>query len=334
MSQPGRTGGALREPLTDEEIAALPVYEWEIAAIGHEAPPFTYRVTEASIADYCRAVRNDNPLYVDVAAARRGPFGGIVAPPTYAFKCAPLRRNEVMHARGFASPEEKGLRATPYAKAELFWYRPIRPGDEITSVVRLEDKYQRRGNQFITWRTRAVDGAGLPVADYTYTIIWRQATRDLSAAPAQVGPTAAEPPPASADPGAALPTINKVESQAAIDQYAELTRVRPRRGQSLHSDEGFAKRTIFAGTVNMGVATAAYCSEVLEHAFGPATLLRPGARLEFKGTRPIRAGDAITLDGRVVARSDRQAQCELRVHNQDGKLCGIGTATAILAPGG
>src|SRR6266540_5550902 len=147
----------LGEPLTAEQIAALPTYDWEIAQIGDTAPLFTYAVTEASIADYCLAMRNDNPLYLDAEAARRGAFGGIIAPPAYAFKCSPLRRNEVMHARGYASPEEKSEYQTPYAKAELLPQRPIRPGDEITSTVTLEDKYERRGNKFITWRVRATD---------------------------------------------------------------------------------------------------------------------------------------------------------------------------------
>lgn len=320
--------GALVEPLSEEQIDALPLYEWDVARVGDAAPPFTYPVTEASIAEYCEAVRNDNPLYLDADAARGGPFGGIVAPPTYAFKCAPLRRNEVMHARGYASPEEKRDRATPYAKAELLFQRPIRPGDEITSVVRLEDMYERRGSQFVLWRVRATDARGEPVVEYTYTIIWRQAPRDPSAAAAPKGTEreAATP----TEPDDALPTISKLESQEAIDRYAELTRVRPRTGSSLHSDQDFARRTIFGGTVNMGVATAAYCSEMLERAFGPAALLRPGARLEYKGIRPIRADDEIRVTGRVTARRDDARECEVSVHAQDGTLRGVATATVLV----
>jgi acyl dehydratase len=318
------SAAALVEPLTEEQIDALPVYEWHVAAIGDEAPPLTYQVTEESIADYCAAVRNTNPLYLDALAAANGPFEGIVAPPTYAFKCAPLRRNEVMHARGYASPEEKGVRATPYAKAELFFSGPIRPGQEITSVVRLEDMYERRGSQFMTWRTRATDQQGRPVVEYTYTIIWQQGAEPTAQPRAS---TAAPLPPESTE---MLPSISKLESQAAIDRYAELTRLRPRVGQSLHSDEGFARRTIFGGTVNMGVATAAYCSEVVERAFGPGALLQPGARLEFKGIRPVRAGDDITLAGQVTTRTAGQAQCALTVHNQDGTLVGVASATVIL----
>jgi acyl dehydratase len=318
--------------LTAEQIAALPTYSWEIAQIGHASPPFTYAVTEQSIADYCEAIRNPNPLYLDPEAARRGPFGGIVAPPAFAFKCSPLRRNEVMHALGYASPEEKAEYQTPYAKAELLPRRPIRPGDEITSIVTLEDKYERRGNAFITWRVRAHDANGEPTHEYTYTIIWPRGPREerpSNGAPAAAARSAAPAEEPAVDPADALPTIVKLESQEAIDRYGELTRVRPRVGANLHTDLEFARRTIFGGTANMGVATLGYCSEVLERAYGPAAILQPGASVEYKGIRPIRAGHEITLTGRVTARRADAHECEIRVVNQDGQLSGIGVATVI-----
>lgn len=316
------------EPLTAEQIAALPTYDWDIAQVGDSAPPFTYQVTEANIADYCMAVRNSNPLYLDPAAASKGPFGGIIAPPGFAFKCSPLRRNEVMHARGYASPEEKSEYQTPYAKAELLPIRPIRPGDEITSFVTLEEKYERRGNTFITWRVKAQDAQGEPTHEYTYTIIWKQGPKD-STAPKAPRPAASDEP-VTLVPGDALPTITKLESQEAIDRYSELTRVRPRVGANLHTDEEFARRTIFGGTANMGVATLAYCSEVLELQYGPAAVLRPGASVEYKGIRPIRAGHEITLYGRVTARHADAHDCEIRVTNQDGTLVGLAVARVIL----
>lgn len=316
------------DTLSEQQIKSLPTYDWDIAQIGDAAPLFSYVVTEESIADYCKAVRDENPIYVDAEAAKAGPFGGIVAPPGYAFKCSPLRRNEAMHARGYASPEEKSEYQTPYAKAELFPKRPVRPGDTITSSVTLEDKYERRGNTFITWRIRAEDAQGELVHEYSYTIIWRQAPRDPNA-PKAARPASTEVPLAVA-PEDALPALTKLESQENIDQYSELTRVRPRIGANLHTDEEFARRTIFGGTANMGVATLAYCTEALAKAYGPDALFRPGTRVEYKGIRPIRAGYEITLSGRVTARRPGEHDCEITVHNQDGLLCGIGIATVAV----
>ena len=68
------------EPLTAEQIDALPLYDWEVASVGDMAPPFSFLVTEESIAKYCAAVRNENPLYLNPETARRGPLGGIIAP--------------------------------------------------------------------------------------------------------------------------------------------------------------------------------------------------------------------------------------------------------------
>ena len=148
----------LGDGFTEEQIRAMPTYSWDVARVGDTAAPFTYGVTAESIAAYCEAVRNQNPLYLDPAAASKGPFGGIVAPPTYAFMCAPLRRNEVMHTRGFASPEEKSAYQTPYSKSELKTYRPIFAGESVYSFVYLAEKYERRGNRFMTWKVKAVNG--------------------------------------------------------------------------------------------------------------------------------------------------------------------------------
>jgi len=320
-------GMIYKEPLTQEQIDQLPMYEWEVAEIGHQAPPFVYEVTAESIADYCKAVRSDNPLYLDAAAAAQGPYGGIVAPPTYVFKSSPMRRNEVMHAQGYASPEEKRDRATPYAKCEVYFQRPIFAGDTITSIVTLADKYERRGNQFVTWHIEAENQRGEPVVAYDYTIIWRRAPRDPNAAPTprpQSNGAESEP---SGEPLAV--TLSKLETQEAIDDYSELTRVRPRISPSLHSDPEFAQRTIFGGTVNMGVATAAYCSELLELAFGPGALLKPGARLEYKGIRPIHAGTEITLTGRVVSTDADRSECEITVRDDGQSVVGVATATII-----
>lgn len=309
-------------------ILALPTYHWDVAASGDEATAFTHTVSENDIAAYCEAVRNYNPLYRDRAAARAGPFGRIVAPPAFAFMVAPHRRNEAMHAKGFAAPEEKGEYQTPYAKCELRLFRPIHAGDTVISRTFLEDKLERRGKRFAQWRTQASDAAGEIVLDYVYTTIWP----DGPGVAAKLQAAAAADPLPEIDPHDALAPVTKHETQEAIDRYATLTRLTPRIGTNLHQDAEFARRTLFGGTANTGVASLAYCAELLEQAYGPAALLRPGARVEHKGIRPVRAGDQIVLRGRVTARDTHSHQVEIWLHAQDGVLRGVGSATVILAP--
>ena len=317
---------AAAETFTAERILALPTYHWNVADVGDEAPLFSYAVTREGIARYCEAVRNFNPLYLDESVAKGGAFGRIVAPPSFALMAAPLRRNEVMHAKGFAAPEEKGEYQTPYAKCELRLYRSIAPGDTVVSRVFLEDKLERRGKRFAQWRVEAHSEGGERLFDYTYTTVWPDGPGVSGKAQS---PAAPDPLP-EIDATDALPVVTKHETQEAIDRFSELTRVRPRVGTNLHQDAEFARRTLFGATANSGPASLAYCAEVLERGYGPAALLRPGARVEYKGIRPVRAGDEITLRGKTIARAERSHEVEIWVHAQDGILRGLGSGTVIV----
>ena len=137
------------------------------------------------------------------------------------------------------------------------------------------------------------------------------------------------------DVGDHLPEVTRAETQADIDRFAELAGSgRPRTGKNLHSDDDFARRTIFAGTVNMGVATMAYCHESLEQVFCLQQLLSPGSRVEFKAIEPVRAGDTIAIGGSVVGKREdgdrRLVDCQLQVTNQHGRLVGVAIATVAM----
>ena len=83
--------------LTAEQIAALPTYSWDIAQIGDAAPPFTYAVTEQSIADYCQAEAIEG-LVMPAKDRREGPLvAGRGAPHQPVVGC-------IAHPRLFASP--------------------------------------------------------------------------------------------------------------------------------------------------------------------------------------------------------------------------------------
>ena len=88
------------------------------------------------------------------------------------------------------------------------------------SFVYLAEKYERRGNCFMTWKVKAVNGRQMRALDYTYTIIWLDGPTEGGEA---VRPAAPQPLPEIA-PEDALPTLTKTESQEAIDRYSVLTR--------------------------------------------------------------------------------------------------------------
>jgi acyl dehydratase len=154
------------------------IYEWDVAREGDESPPFVFEVTRQSIADYCRAVRYDNPIYLDDDAARAAGLTGIVAPPTMCYTYAPMRRVDLIASRGYVAPEQsrRAPRSTPFVATEItFVGALVRPGDVITSTTRLQQKWERKGNRFITFLITGKNQRGETVAQYTYSCIWEYA---------------------------------------------------------------------------------------------------------------------------------------------------------------
>ena len=166
----------------EDSPAQEKVYEWEVAEIGDQSPPYVYEVTAEKIANYCRAVQYENPVYVNDATAREMGFPGIFAPPTMLYAYAPQRRQDVIHAKGYIAPEEYSgsSRSTPFASTDIrFQAVLVRPGDVITSTTWVVEKLQRRGNKFIKFRVTAHNQREELVADYDYVCLWETRTRKL-----------------------------------------------------------------------------------------------------------------------------------------------------------
>lgn len=151
------------------------VYTWEVMEIGHDAPPISMEITKEFIADYCKSVQNNNPIYHDDAAAKEAGLEGIIAPPAMIFAYAPMRRWDIFNSRGYVGPEQsKNPRSTPFAGTEIeFMGVPVRPGDVITSTTQIDRKWESRsGNRFVAFRIVAHNQRGEKAVEYLYNIIW------------------------------------------------------------------------------------------------------------------------------------------------------------------
>ena len=149
-------------------------WEYDKVNVGHAGPPITIQITEELISTYASSVRNDNPVYRGSPPSEDGPA---LAMPTMIFRVAPLRRQDVAANNGFVALEEASVnpRQTPFAKCQVRWFGPLRAGDSITSRRRVFDKYERRGNKFVTFRVEAENQRGDKVAEYDYTCIFEYA---------------------------------------------------------------------------------------------------------------------------------------------------------------
>ncbi len=105
-------------------------------AIGVESPPMTTEVEKGAIVKFAEAIADQNPLWADEAAARRSGYGGLIAPPTF------LRS---MRAARAELPFEVPFDRVLDGGSDWEYFEPVRPGDRITAVDRIEDMQERTG---------------------------------------------------------------------------------------------------------------------------------------------------------------------------------------------
>ncbi|MCI0439126.1 MAG: MaoC family dehydratase [Chloroflexi bacterium] len=102
---------------------------------------------------------------------------------------------------------------------------------------------------------------------------------------------------------------------------------------NIHTDPEFAKAGLFAGTVNAGVTTMAYVTQMLEQWF-PASAFYNGGRLNFKAIEPFRPGDTVTFTGKVTGKrlegGKKFVDCEIQGVNQHGRVACVAEATLAL----
>lgn len=91
--------------------------------IGRALSSGSATVTAKDVAAFARALGDANPLYVDADAARRGPYGAVVAPPTY-----PIAFMAQAMAGGMDTFLELGLNfmTLVHGEQEFEYVRPIR----------------------------------------------------------------------------------------------------------------------------------------------------------------------------------------------------------------
>ena len=105
-------------------------------AIGLESQPATLDVEKGGIKRFAEAVGDPNTLWSDEAQARKGRYGGIVAPPTF-LRSVRLERLQLPFDVPFQRLLDGG--------SEWEYFEPVRAGDRITAVSRIVDISERSG---------------------------------------------------------------------------------------------------------------------------------------------------------------------------------------------
>ena len=133
--------------------------------------------------------------------------------------------------------------------------------------------------------------------------------------------------------GDALPPFTIGETQETINRARPASVEAGDEVPNIHTDPEFARDGLFAGTVNAGVITMAYITQMLESWF-PAGTFYDGGRLLFKAIEPMRPGDTATFEGRITGKRTEDERklvdCEIKGVNQMGAVIGVAEATLVL----
>jgi acyl dehydratase len=142
------------------------------AVIGRDYDEMTYPpVTAAELVSYAKSLGVEDPLYVDEVAAGKGPYGGLVAFPTFVVKL----RGGVHFPPAVA---KEMTRAGFDAGKDIELGVPIRPGDVLTARSRVTEIYDKTGRSgtmtFLVFRHELRNQRDELVANVDNRIMQRQ----------------------------------------------------------------------------------------------------------------------------------------------------------------
>jgi acyl dehydratase len=139
------------------------------SAKGKSFPPFEYEVGKEKIAEYARAVGEDNPVYFERDKAKEAGFRDVPAPPMFA----------VVYSAGAMAPAitdpEVGinLMAMVHGGQEFAWGEPVCAGDTITTTATVADISEKDGKGFYVFESVSTNQEGQEVVRATWTNIVR-----------------------------------------------------------------------------------------------------------------------------------------------------------------
>ncbi len=126
-------------------------------------------VTKEEILEFAAALGETHPFYTDEEAAQKGPFGGLVAPPTF---CTRFR------GKRFAPENLPRFGKIGFdAGRDVEIYAPIRPGDVLTMTSSVDDIYEKTGRTgsmyFVVLRSVLTNQRGEKVAEIFHRLMQR-----------------------------------------------------------------------------------------------------------------------------------------------------------------
>lgn len=118
--------------------------------VGIETKPFTFTVERGKVREFANAIGDDNPIYHDIAFAKKNGYRDLPVPPTFA---------TVIDMWGGASFEDliEMLEVDPlkvlHGEQSYEYMRPIYAGDSITALMKVVDQKEKGSLTLFTLET-------------------------------------------------------------------------------------------------------------------------------------------------------------------------------------
>ncbi len=240
--------------------------------VGRSYPETRYRVAADATGSYARATNEDNPRFFEGSP-------DLVAPPVFPVVYHP-------RALGLAIGDpELGIdfKRALHGEQDMRFDVPIRPGDEITTAVRIEAIEAKGTGETITLDLKSRNQHGVQVESTRFTLFVR-------------GPSGASDgersrPASGGNAAAADEPIAQVRQQLDADQtfrYAEASGDRTK----IHLDAEAARRAGLPGIIGHGLCTMAFVSRALVDTLAGGNPTRL-ARMSLRFAQPVIPGEAI-----------------------------------------
>ncbi len=141
--------------------------------IGREYPPTPpYEVGREKIREFADAMKDPNPVYRDVEAARKLGHDDIVAPPTFAIVLTLRAGGQVTNDPDLAIDYSRVV----HGEQRFTHHRPIRAGDRLVATTTIDAARSMAGNDLLTARVELATEDGDPVCTSTSMLVARGAS--------------------------------------------------------------------------------------------------------------------------------------------------------------
>lgn len=108
------------------------------SALGMVTPPTKVRVELGRIRALCDVLNDTNPAFTDPVAAHAGPWGGVVAPPTFVNCFRDFKTDLLITELGVDMPR------LLHGEQEMRYYAPIRPGQVVVHQVQIVEVAEKK----------------------------------------------------------------------------------------------------------------------------------------------------------------------------------------------